>query len=129
MPARERSEAETNPFLNEASAASEIELSVGVFSNLAGVILVCPFMMVTSLMTEEQRPAPTTKETRENRTLVEYLLPDGEAEICTIWRHPMGKHRAVIEHVVQCLEDFPRNLKSCYAESMNAREGDKISGC
>jgi len=102
---------EARGFVNE----KEIELSVGAFSNLAGVILVCPFM-VTSLMAEEQRPSPTRKETKENRTLVEYMLPDGEAEICTVWRHPMGKHAAVIERVLQGLEGFPRNLSSLFAE-------------
>jgi len=105
---------EARGFVNE----KEIELSVGAFSNLAGVILVCPFM-VTSLMNEEQRPAPTRNETKENRTLVEYLLPDGEAEICTVWRHPMGKHRALIVRVLQCLEDFSRNLNSLYDPTLN----------
>ncbi len=108
---------EARGFVNE----KEIELSVGAFSNLAGVILVCPFM-VTSLMAEEQRPAPVGKETKENRTLVEYLLPDGEAEICTVWRHPMGKHRAVIERVLQCLEGFPGNLNSLYAEQRRLQD-------
>ena len=100
---------EARGFVNE----KEIELSVGAFSNLAGVILLCPFM-VTSLMAEEQRPAPTRKETKENRTLVEYMLPDGEAEICTVWRHPMGKHRALVDRVLQCLQDFTKDLNSLY---------------
>jgi len=107
---------EARGFLNE----KEIELSVGAFSNLAGVILVCPFM-VTGLMAEQERPARIEKKTKENRTLVEYMLPDEEAEICIIWRHLLGKHGAVIERVLRCIEDFPRNLNSLHDSMLDFR--------
>ncbi len=100
---------EARDFLNE----KEIELSIGAFSNLAGVILVCPFM-VTGLINGQEAPSKSRKETKEARTLVEYTLPDNEAEISTVWRHPMGKHRSMIEYVLQCLEEYPRNLDSLY---------------
>ena len=100
---------EARGFLNE----KEIELSVGAFSNLAGVILVCPFM-VTGLTNGQDLPSQSRTETKEARTLVEYALPDSEAEISTAWRHPMGKHSSTIERVLPCLEDFPRNLCSLY---------------
>ncbi len=100
---------EARDFLNE----KEIELTVGAFSNLAGVILVCPF--VTAFMIGLEWISQG-EETRENRTLVEYALPDNEAEICTIWRHLMGKHRPVIETITQCLVDFPKSLEKLYGE-------------
>jgi hypothetical protein len=72
----------------------EIELSVGAFSNLAGVLLVCSFM-VTGLNGLELS-SQSSKETKEDMTLVEYTLQDNEAEISTPWRHPMGKHSSMI---------------------------------
>jgi hypothetical protein len=99
---------EARGFVNE----KELELSVGVFEKLAGVVLVCPF--VTTLMTGEL--FPTKELTRENRSLVEYTLPDNEAEICTIWRHPLQKHRSVIESFIHCLSRFPAKLTDLYQE-------------
>jgi hypothetical protein len=100
---------EARGFLGE----KEIELSVGAFSNLAGVILVSPFNTFYGAENFSGSPQVVTK---ENRTLVECSLPDNEAEISTIWGHPWQRHRSAVEALVQCLLDFPRNLVQLYSE-------------
>jgi hypothetical protein len=98
---------EARAFLNE----KEIELSIGAFSNLAGVILVCPFNTFYGAVPQLPTPKVVTK---DNRTLVEYSLPDYEAEICTIWSHPWKRHVSVVEALVRCLVAFPRNVAELY---------------
>jgi len=100
---------EARAFLND----KEIELSIGAFSNLAGVILVCPFNTFYGAVQHSALPQVVTK---ENRTLVEYSLPDYEAEICTIWSHPWKRHVPVVEALVRCLTNFPRNLVELYGD-------------
>ena len=85
----------------------EIELVVGTFPNLAGVILVFPFNAWDS--------PPPKRMNRNGRSYVEYSLPDREVERCVIWGNPMVNHRAVLEPIVNCLTGSPANLAKLFA--------------
>lgn len=85
----------------------ELELVVGAFENLAGVILVYPF--------SAWDPPPPRREDKNGRTIVEYSLPDGESERCVIWRNIMVDHRSVIESIIDCLTSSPANLTKLFA--------------
>ena len=96
---------ETQRFFDE----KEIELVVGTFSNLAGVILVFPFNAWDS---------PPPKRTNKNgRSYVEYSLPDREVERCVIWGNPMVNHGMVLEPIIVCLIDSPANLTKLFTKN------------
>ncbi len=84
----------------------EIELVVGAFRNLAGVILVSPFNSWDQL--------PPKRADKNGRSFVEYSLPDGECERCVIWKNIMVDHQSVIEPIIDCLIDSPRNLSTLF---------------
>jgi hypothetical protein len=85
----------------------EIELVVGTFGNLAGVILVFPFNAWDS--------PPTKRVNKNGRSYVEYSLPDREVESCVIWGNPMADHHSLLEPIIKCLTDFPDNLTKLFA--------------
>ena len=95
---------ETQRFFDE----KEIELVVGTFSNLAGVILVFPFNAWDS--------PPTKRVNKNGRSYVEYSLPDREVERCVIWGNPMVNQRSILEPIIKSLTDFPDNLTKLFAE-------------
>ena len=88
------------------SDEKEIELVVGTFRNLAGVILAYPFNAL--------EPPLSRRVDKERRTYLEYSLPDAEAETCVIWGNPMFNHRSVLEPIADCLTNFPLNLSRLF---------------
>jgi hypothetical protein len=87
----------------------EVELVVGTFHNLEGVILVCPFNAWDS--------PPSRRVNKNGRTYVEYSLPDNEVERYVIWGNPMISNRSVLEHIIDSLTDFPSNLARLLGDS------------
>jgi hypothetical protein len=85
----------------------ELELVVGAFANLAGVILVYPF--------SAWDPCPPRREDKDGRAFIEYSLPDGESERCVIWKNIMVDHRSVIEPIIDCLLSSSPNLTKLFA--------------
>ena len=94
---------EPQGFLDE----KDIEIVVGTFPKLAGVILVFPFNPLDS--------PPPKRVNKNGRSYVEYSLSDSEVERCVIWGNPMVNHRSVLEPIIKCLTDFPDNLNKMFA--------------
>jgi len=94
---------EPQGFLDE----KDIEIVVGTFPKLAGVILVFPFNAWDS--------PPPKRVNKNGRSYVEYSLSDSEVERCVIWGNPMVNHRSVLEPIINCLTDFPDNLNKMFA--------------
>lgn len=90
-------------FFNE----KELELVVGGFENLAGVILVYPF--------SAWDPPPPRREDKDGRVFIEYSLMDGESERCVIWKNIILDHRSVVEPIIDCLLSSPANLTKLFA--------------
>ncbi len=85
----------------------ELELVVGGFENLAGVILVYPF--------SAWDPPPPRREDKDGRVFIEYSLMDGESERCVIWKNIILDHRSVVEPIIDCLLSSPANLTKLFA--------------
>jgi len=85
----------------------ELELVVGAFENLAGVVLVYQF-------SAWDHPSPR-REDKDGRVFIEYSLPDGESERCVIWKNIMLDHRSVVEPIIDCLLSSPANLTKLFA--------------
>jgi hypothetical protein len=85
---------------------SEIQLALGGFANVAGAILIQPFVSVLDL-------EPKNVVTKWRR-LIEHSLPDFEAERCTIWSNPMSDDPAVLDTIVDCIVNFPSTIQSAF---------------
>ncbi len=103
---RTKSQTPKKDRLEQMFNEKEIELVVGAFRNLAGVILVSPLNAWDRL--------PPKRADKNGRSFVEYSLPDGECERCVIWKNIMVDHQSVIEPIIDCLIDSPRNLSTLF---------------
>ena len=88
----------------------ELELTVGSFTNLAGVILVYPFSSWDA--------RPMSRKDKKGRTYLEYPVANGESERCVIWKNIMVDHQPVIEPVISCLTNSSAHFVKLFHENL-----------
>jgi len=85
----------------------EIELVIGTFKNLAGVILVFSSARIIE-------PPSDSHETREGRVFIQHRLPDGAWEAAVAWGNIMANHKTILGAVIGSIMEFPVNLKRLF---------------